>query len=202
MNHLGHLVLAVSHGQFESGLLTGGLLGDFVKGPLRGERPDDIEQGIALHRAIDAFSNRLPSLQRSAQRFGPDLRRLAPVLIDLVVDHFLTRDFRAQQALPLQGFGEIVLPLIHPQREWLTPGAARLLDRLSAPEGLAAYNSMAVIERSFHYIAQRLHKGEAAPVAMARLIKDYDGFAEDFQLYFPQLRHHAATWINAARAGS
>ncbi|KKM01805.1 hypothetical protein LCGC14_1790730, partial [marine sediment metagenome] len=49
MNYLAHIYLSGDHPE----VMVGGLLGDFVKGPLRGQLPRAIEEGIALHRKID-----------------------------------------------------------------------------------------------------------------------------------------------------
>ena len=52
MNYLAHSHLAArlasERGEEGDGLLIGALLGDHVKGPLRGEYPDDVEEGIRL----------------------------------------------------------------------------------------------------------------------------------------------------------
>ena len=54
MNYLAHFHLAArlasERGEEGDGLLIGALLGDYVKGPLRGDYPDDWEEGIRLHR--------------------------------------------------------------------------------------------------------------------------------------------------------
>ena len=67
MNYLAHFHL--SHGNDD--WMTGALLGDFVKGPLKGERSKALEQGILLHRKIDAFTDRHPQLNATQQLFDP-----------------------------------------------------------------------------------------------------------------------------------
>ncbi len=53
MNFLAHFHLAWP----DEGLVAGGLEGDYIKGPLRGALPPDLERGIKLHRAIDAYTD-------------------------------------------------------------------------------------------------------------------------------------------------
>ena len=50
MNLLAHAVLAGS----DPGLVVGGVLGDWIKGPLDGGLSDDLSAGVRLHRRIDA----------------------------------------------------------------------------------------------------------------------------------------------------
>mgnify|MGYP003629303282 FL=1 len=66
MNYLAHFHLAQQlasrcgldeRDAMQQGLLIGGLLGDFVKGPLRGNYPATWEVGIRLHRRIDALTD-------------------------------------------------------------------------------------------------------------------------------------------------
>ena len=54
MNFLAHFHLAWP----DEGLIAGGLEGDYLKGPLRGELPPELERGIKLHRAIDAYTDK------------------------------------------------------------------------------------------------------------------------------------------------
>ncbi len=40
---------------------VGGLIGDFVKGPLPGNLAPDLAAGVALHRRIDSFAETHPA---------------------------------------------------------------------------------------------------------------------------------------------
>ena len=64
MNFLAHFHLAWP----DEGLVAGGLEGDYYKGPLRGDLPRDIERGVQLHRAIDAYTDGHPAHTAIAQR--------------------------------------------------------------------------------------------------------------------------------------
>src|SRR3990167_1395012 len=73
MNYLAHLHL----GGDAPAQLLGSLYGDFVKGPLAGQWPADIEAAIHLHRRIDVFTDNHP-LQAQARAAEPQLpERLA-----------------------------------------------------------------------------------------------------------------------------
>ena len=65
MNYLAHLHL----GGPRPGDLLGSLYGDFVKGPLQGRWPAEIEAGIRLHRQIDAFTDSHPLVLQAKSRF-------------------------------------------------------------------------------------------------------------------------------------
>ncbi len=63
-----------------------------------------IQTGIRLHRRIDAFSAVQADIKASVARLPQTSRRLAPVFIDLVADHFLARHFETVHGEPLAEF--------------------------------------------------------------------------------------------------
>ena len=89
MNFLAHALLS---GEAEADRV-GGLMGDFVKGPLPAGLPPDLAAGVALHRAIDSFADRHPAFAASRARVSPGRRRVGGILVDLFYDHLLARDW-------------------------------------------------------------------------------------------------------------
>src|SRR5512136_990596 len=87
MNFLAHLYLAGD----DKGLIVGNLLGDFVKGRLKGIYPAAIERGIALHRRIDSFSGLNPRFLQSKKRIDASFGHYRGVMVDLFYDHFLAK---------------------------------------------------------------------------------------------------------------
>ena len=100
MNFLAHCLLAWP-GQ---GWIAGGVLGDFVKGRLPESLPPELRAGIRLHRRIDSFANRLADMKPSVARFDDQLRRAAPVLLDIVADHCLALTWPRYSGVPLADF--------------------------------------------------------------------------------------------------
>ena len=80
MNYLAHFHLAGE----QPAMIRGALLGDFVKGPLRGQFDAITERGIELHRKIDAFSGRADDIRIASQALAPELRRYAGIITDVV----------------------------------------------------------------------------------------------------------------------
>jgi len=57
MNFLAHAFLAGD----DPALRVGGVVGDWIKGPLPGILSPDLARGVALHRAIDSFAETHPA---------------------------------------------------------------------------------------------------------------------------------------------
>jgi acyl carrier protein phosphodiesterase len=201
VNHLAHLALAARApgGQYtdplDDALLVGGFLGDFVKGPMRGERPARIELGIRLHRAIDAQTARDPDILRSVERFGPALRRLAPIFVDILGDHLLARRFEQHHGQTLDDFSATAFASLRRHRAWLPDDARLLGDRLEAWDGLVAYRGTDVVERGFVRITERLRHSGMARDAIACLHAQLPALDDDFARYYPRLVEFAGTWL-------
>ncbi len=100
MNYLAHLHL----GGHRPAQLLGSLYGDFVKGPLSGRFPAELEAAIRLHRSIDAFTDSHPLIKASIARFPSQRRRYAGIMLDVFFDHCLARDWHCYADLPLDVF--------------------------------------------------------------------------------------------------
>ena len=188
MNFLAHCLLA---GPGE-GWVAGGVLGDFVKGGIPEQMPPALRSGIWLHRRIDSFSNHLPLLRHGIARFHPELRRPAPVLLDIVADHCLALDWQRRCDEELPAFTAKVYAAIARHDAWVPDRARRFVEHMAARDLLAAYRQPETIRRAMHHALERLRMAHLAPLADAALGADLPRFVEDFERYFPALEDFAA----------
>jgi len=195
VNHLAHLALAAP----VAAHMVGGFPGDHVKGPLHGERPAAVEAGIRLHRFIDATTNRDPVMKASAARFGAAHRRAAPILVDIVADHFLARSFTHWHGTALPAFTAHAYRLLAEHGNVLPTSADLLRQRLTAGDGLAAYTDLAVVEYGFARVALRLHRPHDSLAWRCALDVNYQALQVDFDDYYPRLLALAQTWLQRLR---
>jgi acyl carrier protein phosphodiesterase len=190
VNFLAHLLLSGPDPE----LRTGGFLGDFVRGPLRGLRPARIEAGIALHRHVDARTDRDPRLRAAVRRLDPALRRFAPIALDVLFDHFLARDFAHWADRPLDDFVAEVHGQLAARRGALDPAARRFLGRMRRHELLRAYRRRGTVGAALARIAARSPR--LAPLAALdeALAPHEDALAEDFARFFPELQQRCLAW--------
>lgn len=185
MNYLAHFHL--SHG--DDDLLVGALLGDFVKGPLKGERSKTLEQGIYLHRTIDAFADRhqpLVDLQRS---FAPEFRRYAAIMTDVVFDHFLNQhwDTFHKQSLPV--FSAEIYQLLG-NTPHLMPQARAQADNLSRYNVFENFQHWQTVDGALARISQRIKRDNPLAAAALELEKHYAELEAMFLQFYPQLQEH------------
>lgn len=194
MNFLAHCAL----GGDDDDLVVGGFLGDFIKGPVPVDLPGRIGLGVKLHRRIDAFSAVQPQLKDSATRFGPELRRVAPVVVDLVADHFLARRFEAIHGEPLDEFAARTYALLGIHDHLFSTRAKRFHAALRANRVFQRYTELGTVARAMEHIAQRLKMDELVSEAMAIIEADYEHLAADFLAYYPDLCDHANAFVEDA----
>lgn len=84
MNLLAHSFLTFSEGQ-----IVGQFLNDFIQNKNRFNYPDDIVQGIFLHRQIDTFTDAHPVIQKAKKIFSPLVRLYSGAFVDVSFDYFL-----------------------------------------------------------------------------------------------------------------
>ncbi len=100
MNFLAHLHLA----HLAESSLSGNLLADFVRGNPEESFPPDVVAGIHMHRRIDVLTDNLPEVREAREWFRSETRRVAPITLDVMWDHFLSRHWSQLYAgLPATG---------------------------------------------------------------------------------------------------
>lgn len=203
MNFLAHCLLAArADDDHDHDLVSGGILGDFWKGAVPPDWPSRLQTGVRLHRRIDAVSNRHPDVRRSCARFPGELRRYAPVLVDIHADLALARNWGHHSADPLGEFaGRCYQSLanLDAVTAALPEGLARFVAFMRERDLLRRYGTWEGVELCIQGMSRRLGRPEMVPVALAacrELSKDLDS---DFQAYFPDLVREAAEFVRAER---
>ena len=188
MNFLAHCLLAWP-GQ---GWIAGGVLGDFVKGKVPESLPPELCAGIRLHRRIDAFCNRLVDMKPSIARFGPELRRAAPVLLDIVADHCLALAWPRYAEVPLADLTAEVYADLRRFDAYVPDGGRPFVKRMINTNLLARYAEPAVRDRALAYVLSRLRLAHLNTRLESLLDAQLPAFIEDFHGYFPKLQAFAA----------
>lgn len=189
MNYLAHLLL----GGPSEAALVGSLLGDFVRGPVAAwPGPAAEREAIALHRRIDAFTDRHPDFRASCQRIEPARRRVAGVLVDLYYDHFLALHWSDYADEPLAVFCARAYAALERNQARLPPRLARMVPSLVAEDWLGAYREPQAIARTLQGMARRLRRPELLAGGEADLLRDGPAFEADFRRFFPQALSLAA----------
>lgn len=150
MNFLAHLHLAD-----RAGLpLSGAILGDLVRGRLDGRFPRPLERSLALHRRIDVATDGHAVVRDARAQFPDGARRYAGIVLDVLWDHCLARDWPGAE--PLEAFAARAARAITEGGDWrlATGEAAPPAERFERL--LLSYRDEAGIDHAFARIATRL----------------------------------------------
>ncbi len=167
--------------------MFGSLLADFLRGAVDQALPRGVRIGVALHRAVDRYTDTHPQVVAARALFDPPLRRYAGIVLDVWFDHLLARDWPRYANGSLHAFSQRVQDLIADRAAELPPrmqGFARYLEAHDLP---AAYRDEAAIAASLDGLSQRLRR--ANPLATALPIVRSHAAALDraFTAFFPDL---------------
>ncbi len=189
MNFLAHCYLAGS----DAALRVGGMMGDFVKGPLPAGLPSDLAAGVWLHRRIDSFTDAHPLFRRSRERVSPARRRYAGIMVDLFYDHFLASRWERLHHQPLAAYTAEVYDLLARRAEDLPERLAGLLPHMRGDDWLASYAEADYVGLALDRMAHhRLRQPNGLGGAVAELLADYQGFESDFLEFLPDVAERSA----------
>ncbi len=190
MNFLAHALLAGD----EPALIVGGVVGDWIKGPLPAGLPEDLAQGVALHRAIDHFAESHPAFKRSRTRVSPARRRYAGVLVDIFYDHLLARNWAAIHRQPLPEYCAFVYGLIgdrlHDFPVFAHPGLALMAQE----DWLTSYRQIEGIADVLARMSRRARRPNPLMHGEQELLADVDGFAGDFFAWLDDTGKFCRQW--------
>jgi acyl carrier protein phosphodiesterase len=188
VNHLAHALLAAP----DADLMLGSLIADFLRGRIDPALPRGVRDGIALHRAVDRFTDTHAQVAAARARFAPPYRRYAGILLDIWFDHLLARDWPRYASGPLHAFSRRVQDLLAARAAELPPRMHGFAHYLRAHDLPQAYAERAMIGHVLDGLSQRLARanplGDALPVLEALA----DPLQGHFDAFFPDLVAHAA----------
>ena len=192
LNYLAHLFLA----EEPPASRVGNLLGDFVTGlpeVLRGRFPRPIVQGIIRHRAIDRYTDSHTVVLRLKEHVAPARRRFAGVIVDLILDHFLTRHWATYSRVPLADFVHACNTALREHHNFLPPELGDTLEERIADEWLEHYGTDEGLDGVFHRVALRSTRFAPIRDALEDLQAHRPHFEAGFHDFFPEL----VAWVRA-----
>lgn len=187
MNLLAHALLSGTR----RGMIAGGTLADWIKGPLDDALPAEPREGIRLHRAIDTFTDAHPLPTRSRERLKERWGRYSGIIVDVAYDHFLASGWDRFGSGPLPEFVEGVHTALKTWAPRLPAPAPEVVERLIAQEWLIEMQSREGLEATLRRISRRMRRPVPLAEASGDIRSQEAGLASDFAGFFPQVRRFA-----------
>lgn len=192
MNFLAHIYLSGDNDLIK----IGNFMADGIRGKHFAEFPLDIQKGIILHRAIDTYTDAHPVFRKSTQRLHEKFHHYAGVIVDIVYDHFLAKNWSAYSNENLEEFVEHFYQSLHSNTDFLTERTKGMMPYMIDQNWLLSYQSIGGIEKILTQMDHRTKNQSNMRCASEELRTFYIEFEEEFTLFFEDLRVHAQEKLN------
>ncbi|MBV1932051.1 MAG: DUF479 domain-containing protein [Porticoccaceae bacterium] len=198
MNYLAHLLLSGPNPDTQ----VGGLLGDFVKGPLKGGYPPEVEQGIRLHRQIDTLTAHLPAMTQLNKLFESPWRRYAGVVVDIAFDHLLAQRWQEFHRQTLPEFCADFYQHLSSHRHRLPEQAQQFCDRAPGLGWLESYADPDIMATILNRVGTRFRRpvalGDCWPIVQA----NHNHFDRAFDETMMELSLFAESFLHLSMSAS
>lgn len=191
MNYLGHIYLS---GMNEA-LLVGNFIGDYVKGRQFKLYPDEIKQGILLHRAIDEFTDHHPAWMEIRELIRPVYTRHAGVVADLFLDHYLAKYWNQYASISLDWYAKWTYAAFLKYYEWLPERVKGFLPFLIQHRRLQSYAEADGIAVSLYIMAMHTSLPDRTREAMELLHRCDAEFACLSNQFLPEIKDYVSTYL-------
>jgi acyl carrier protein phosphodiesterase len=183
MNFLAHLKLSGDHEKI--------MLGNFIADHIRGNKihhfPQEIIDGIMLHRKIDYYTDHHPAFIQTRTRLHKKYHKYAGVIADIFYDHFLARNWDDYSEISLSHFTSYSYGVLLRNYTILPRKTKQLLPFIIMQNWLASYGKFDGLTRAFDMMSRRAKNKSNMEFAVHDLRADYDLYQADFERFFPDI---------------
>lgn len=158
------------------------MVSDFIKGKKKFDFPPGIQNGIALHRSIDTFTDTHAATKKAKEFFRPHYRLYSGAIVDVVFDHFLATEENEFSESSLLDFSKKVYSSIDKQLQWLPDRFAFMYPYMKEHNWLYNYRTRWGIGKSLGGVVRRAAYLSESDTAFRLFEENY----QPLQLYFRQ----------------
>lgn len=200
MNYLCHVWLARNHGPQ---VILGNLVGDWIKGSRLDEWPDQLIQGVRMHRLVDQLTDEITIEYMDI--FPQGVRRFGGIALDVFWDHCLSLHWeelgkaetpaqndsfrkKSLQPKPLQQFVPDLMKAFDKEKEVLTPVFRKRLFWIRSNRLLLSYQKWEGVLQSLNNISGRLRVPDRLPEAAEIIRNNQAELTQHFLEFVPKIQ--------------
>ena len=186
MNFLAHIYLSGDNDLVK----IGNFMADNIPGNKYDHFPQDVQNGIMLHRAIDSYTDAHPVFRQGTKRLHPVYHHYAGVIMDMFYDHFLAKNWQDYHRLPLTEYATQFYKLLEDNQNILTAKTKNMMPYLITHDWLNAYADTEGMRRILTQMDNRTKNKSGMRNAVNELLQHYDTFEAEFREFFKDLQNH------------
>jgi len=184
LNYLAHSFLSFQN--------TDLIIGNFIADSIQGNRFDGLTEGIikgiSLHRKIDTYTDAHPIFLTSKHRFSKDFDKYSGVLMDIIYDHYLAKNFEQYSSLSLQNHADGIYDILKNNHDFLPEHAKRFYGYMTERNILFHYSSIEGIQTVLTHLSNRIRNRFELQLAIPILEANYQEIEEEFFIFFKDLQ--------------
>ncbi len=166
-------------------------MADGIRGKQFEHFPEDVQRGILLHRFIDTYTDSHDIFRKSTKRLHERYHHYAGVIVDIVYDHFLAKNWSQYSDEKLELFVKRFYHSLHDNYDILTEKTQGLMPYMIERNWLLSYRTTEGIHNILTQMDRRSKNISQMQYAIEELIQFYDEFEEEFTLFFEEMREQA-----------
>ncbi|GEP50994.1 ACP phosphodiesterase [Flavobacterium noncentrifugens] len=187
MNFLAHIYLSNDNDFIK----IGNFMADGIRGKHYEHLPADIQKGIILHRAIDTFTDSHPIFRQSTKRLHDRYHHYAGVIVDVIYDHFLAKNWSKYSDENLADFVEHFYQILRDNTQHLNEKTIGMMPYMIKYNWLLSYQYVDGIARILYQMDQRTKNNSKMQFSIEELKEFYTYFENEFTIFFEDLRAFA-----------
>lgn len=184
MNFLAHIYLSGDN-EF---VTIGNFIADGIRGKSYKKFPIDVQIGILLHREIDTYTDAHPIVRQSTKRLHKNYSHYSGVIVDILYDHFLAKNWKDYSNVPLEVYVEQFYDSLEANFEMLPNRTQRMLPHMIADNWLLSYAKIEGIQRVLDGMNRRTKNVSGMNTATNELKQYFAEFENEFTSFFEELR--------------
>jgi len=183
MNFLAHLYLSCDN----EDLLIGNMIADFIRNKEVATYPESVQKGILLHRQIDSYTDNHPIVRQGTHRLQPTHSKYAPVVIDVLYDYLLVKNWDRYSGQSLDSFTKYVYEILDRRMDEMPKKLQKRLPEMIKGDWLTSYGTISGLSFVFDKMDKRAKFSAKFSEAPKNLLLDYEAYNEEFNQFFPEV---------------
>lgn len=183
MNFLAHIYLSG-----DNELITiGNFIADGIKGNDYKNFSKEFQIGILLHRHIDTFTDAHDTVRLSTKRLHEKYGHYSGVIVDILYDHFLAKNWHQYSDVPLVDYVENFYNSLEEHYDLLPMPIQKMMPYMMSNNWLLSYASIEGISKILEGMNRRTKNRSGMHEAVNELELYYTEFETEFTHFFEEL---------------
>jgi len=166
-------------------------MADGIRGKQFEHFPQDVQKGIVLHRSIDTYTDSHDVFRQSTKRLHERYHHYAGVIVDIIYDHFLAKNWTKYSDEKLEDFINRFYSSLHENYDILTEKTQGMMPYMIENNWLLSYQTVGGIHKILTQMDRRSKNLSKMQYASEELVEFYSEFEQEFTLFFEDIKQHS-----------